>query len=65
MRRVVTARGKAIREWDPSRDDKERILNDAIGPSGNLRAPTLQVGDVILIGFNREMYREYMGADDG
>jgi hypothetical protein len=36
-------------------------LKDVIGRSGNLRAPTLQVGDVILIGFNDELYQEQFG----
>jgi hypothetical protein len=64
-RRILTARGKSVKEWDPRRDDKEAILKSAIGPSGNLRAPTLQVGDVILIGFNQDMYQAYLGAEDG
>jgi hypothetical protein len=29
-----------------------------MGPSGNLRAPTLQIGDRFIIGFNAEMYEK-------
>lgn len=30
-----------------------------LGPSGKLRAPSLIVGDVLLVGFNEEMYAEH------
>ena len=62
-RKVYTARGKSVRSWDPARDDREEILRHAIGRSGNLRAPTLRAGDVILIGFNEDLYRQFFGGE--
>jgi hypothetical protein len=32
-----------------------------IGPSGNLRAPTLRVGRRILVGFDEDSYRKVLG----
>ena len=32
-----------------------------IGPSGNLRAPTLRVGKKILVGFDEESYEKVLG----
>ena len=32
-----------------------------IGPSGNLRAPTLRVGTTLVVGFNDEMYDTVLG----
>ena len=32
-----------------------------IGPSGNLRAPTLRVGRTLLVGFDAEAYRKVLG----
>ena len=32
-----------------------------IGPSGNLRAPTVRKGRVLLVGFNEEIYRRIVG----
>ncbi len=29
-----------------------------MGPSGNLRAPTLRCGDDVIVGFNAELYSE-------
>ena len=44
-------------------NSKEDILGDVMGRSGNLRAPTIQVGNTILIGFNPALYAEHFGAD--
>lgn len=42
----------------PSRED---LLAVMIGPSGNLRAPTLRKGKKLLIGFDPAAYREVLG----
>ncbi|MDH3349200.1 MAG: ArsC family (seleno)protein [Desulfobulbaceae bacterium] len=57
---IVTAKGKKVRAWDPKTEDMESILKQVMGPSGNLRAPTLRFGTTFLVGFNLEMYEQYM-----
>ena len=57
---VVTARGKKISTWNPGTDGRENILKHAMGPSGNLRAPAFRVGDRLVIGFNADLYREWL-----
>jgi len=47
-------------EFDPAKDDPALILKNAIGPSGNLRAPALRRGDTWLIGHNEEACRQLM-----
>lgn len=42
----------------PSRDDLLAVL---LGPSGNLRAPTLRKGKKLLIGFDAGAYAEVLG----
>jgi len=32
-----------------------------LGPSGNLRAPTLLVGDTVVVGFHEDVYTELFG----
>jgi hypothetical protein len=34
----------------------------ALGPTGNLRAPTAIVGKTVLVGFNDEAYGDALGA---
>lgn len=60
---VIAAKGKKIVRYNltkdrPSRDDLLAIM---IGPSGNLRAPTLRKGKTLLIGFEPGAYSEVLG----
>jgi len=50
------ARNKAILEFDPKKDEKEQILANVCGRTGNLRAPSLRIGSVYYVGFNEELY---------
>ncbi len=40
---------------------REEILKLVLGPTGNLRAPTLLTGNVMVVGFNEEMYAGLFG----
>lgn len=40
--------------------DDETLAAAILGPSGNLKAPTIRIGDTLLIGFNESMYREFL-----
>ncbi|MFA5508969.1 MAG: ArsC family (seleno)protein [Vulcanimicrobiota bacterium] len=53
--RVVVTRGKKLLELDP-KGDQEEILTVAIGRSGNLRAPSVRKGRLLIVGFNHEAY---------
>ncbi len=59
--RIVVGRGKKVLTFDPKTDDKEEILKNCLGRTGNLRAPTLKIGDLMVVGFNEAMYEEYVG----
>lgn len=53
---LVTAKGKKVQTWNPTLDDKEKILKQAMGPSGNLRAPAFRTKDNFVVGFNADFY---------
>ena len=62
--RIVAAKGKKCVEFklragklqgDASFADVEKAI---VGPSGNLRAPTLFVGKQLFVGFSPELYEE-------
>ena len=57
-KRVTMAMGKKIVTLIPGPANREAILAAAIGRSGKLRAPTLQVGATFYVGFNAEMYEQ-------
>jgi len=55
-KKIITATGKKVQTWNPKIDDKDRILKQAIGRSGNLRVPALFVKNMYIIGFNEDLY---------
>ncbi len=56
--RIIVARGKKVVTIDMKKDlpDDETLLKHLLGPSGNLRAPTLRRGKTLLVGFNAEEF---------
>jgi hypothetical protein len=45
---------------DPPDDDT--LASQLLGPSGNLRAPTLRQGSTLLVGFSDEAYKQFLGG---
>lgn len=58
---LIVGRGKKFQTFDPKRDDKEAILKVCLGRTGNLRAPTLKMGHRVVVGFNDDMYAQFVG----
>ncbi len=58
--KVVVARGKKVVTFDMKKDrpDDATLLAHLLGPSGNLRAPTLRKGNTLLVGFDEGAYRQ-------
>lgn len=57
---VTIAKGKKFQKFVPATDGREAVLKGAMGPSGNLRAPTYRVGKAFVIGFNPELYDQWL-----
>lgn len=38
--------------------DDDTLAAHLLGPTGNLRAPTLRKGNTLLVGFNEDAYEE-------
>jgi hypothetical protein len=43
----------------PPTDDE--LIQYLLGPTGNLKAPTLRIGQTLLVGFNDDAYRSVLG----
>ncbi len=55
---IATKGGKVVRiDLRKERPGRAELLALLLGPSGNLRAPTLLKGRTLLVGFNEEAYR--------
>lgn len=60
---VYAAKGKNVVHFDlkkdkPSESDLAAIL---LGPTGNLRAPTLRKGKTLIVGFDPDTYTKLFG----
>ena len=55
---MIIAKGKKVVEFDLKADppNERTLLKHMLGPTGNLRAPTIRYGDTLLVGFNVEMF---------
>ena len=60
---LLVAKGKTVVELDLKKDKptEDEILKLILGPTGNLRAPTLKVGKKLVIGFDEKMYKGVFG----
>jgi arsenate reductase-like glutaredoxin family protein len=60
--RIVVAKGKRLVVLDLKADapDEETLAGLLLGPTGNLKAPTLRVGKTLYVGFNEEAYQQLM-----
>src|SRR5438034_285163 len=61
--KIVVAKGKKVATFDMKQHppDDETLLAHLLGPTGNLRAPTLRRGRMLLVGFSEEAYRQTLG----
>jgi hypothetical protein len=60
----MVGKGKKLETIDlkKNRPEDDAILSLIIGPTGNLRAPTLKVGKTMLVGFHEEAFEQVFGG---
>jgi len=60
--RVVIAKGKKVVEFDMKKSppDDDTLAAHLLGPTGNLKAPTLLQGKTLLVGFSEDAYRKVL-----
>lgn len=61
--KILVAKGKQVLSFDMRKEapSQEQLAAVVIGPSGNLRAPTIKSGKTILVGFHEEAYASVFG----
>ena len=58
---VVVAKGKKVSEFKPAGKARKDVVDAMLGPTGNLRAPTIRSGKTVLVGFNEDLFSERLG----
>ncbi len=54
------AKGKKISEFKPAGKAGKDLVTAMLGPTGNLRAPTIRRGKTTLVGFSEDSYRDVL-----
>ncbi len=59
---IYASKGKQVVHLDLKKDrpDKAALLGLLLGPTGNLRAPTLRKGRTLLVGFDEAAYAKVL-----
>lgn len=58
--KLIVAKGKKVSTFDIKGVASSDALDAMLGPTGNLRAPTMKVGKTLVVGFNDETYRQVL-----
>jgi arsenate reductase-like glutaredoxin family protein len=63
---IYSTKGKRVTYVNLKREkpSHETLLSLILGPTGNLRAPTLRVGRILLVGFDQATYKKMFRPDD-
>ncbi len=64
VRTVVASNGRTLRRFDlgAKECDRTELLSRMIGPSGNLRAPTVRRGRLLIVGYHADSMKELVGG---
>jgi len=60
--KIYATKGNKVIFFDMKKDkpDDKTLLFILIGPTGNMRAPTLRLGKTLLVGFDKEVYTQVL-----
>lgn len=60
VREIYSVKGKKVNYLNLQKEetDQATVLSMLLGPTGNLRAPTLRVGNTLVVGFQQEIYNQ-------
>jgi hypothetical protein len=62
---VIVGKGKKVITFDMTNDppDDDTLAAHLLGPTGNLKAPTLRRGSTLLVGFSEAAYQTFFGKE--
>ena len=63
VQEIYVAKGKKVVHLNMKKDkpDAATLKKLMLGPTGNLRAPTLRKGRTLVVGFDEETYQQVFG----
>jgi hypothetical protein len=58
--KVTIAKGKKVASFTVKGKVPDEVIDGMLGPTGNLRAPTLINGKHLIVGFHEEVYQKLL-----
>ena len=58
--KVIVAKGKKVDSFAPGGKAPKAVVDAMLGPTGNLRAPTIRSGKTVIVGFNEDLFSELL-----
>jgi len=57
---IIVSKGKSVTRFAGGKAGRQ-VVEAMLGPTGNLRAPTIRAGKTVLVGFNEDVYDDVLG----
>ena len=57
-KKMIVMKGKKVEEFKVGTATTPEAVTSMLGNTGNMRAPLLRVGSLVLVGFNEDVYGE-------
>ena len=57
---MIVAKGKKVERFATGGKSPKACVDAMLGPTGNLRAPTVRVGKTVLVGFSDDAYSDVL-----
>ena len=58
--KLIVAKGKKVTTFATKGGASDEAIDAMLGPTGNLRAPTLRSGKTVVVGFSDDEYRDLL-----
>jgi len=58
---LIALKGKKVSEFKIAKNVSKEAVAAMLGPTGNMRAPTLKTGKTLIVGFNEEIFQREFG----
>ena len=59
--KLIAMKGKKVSEFDVKSKVGKDAVEAMLGPTGNMRAPTVRIGKTYLVGFNDDIFTTEFG----
>jgi arsenate reductase-like glutaredoxin family protein len=59
--KLIALKGKKVNEFSLTKGVSEEAVAAMLGPTGNMRAPTIRAGKKLIVGFNEEIFQREFG----